>query len=574
MTRGVTILKHSRVSITSGRPRGTWSMPRLLFAALPGLAALPWLAIFPVMVRAQEPSPPVMEASDPAPEAAADPAEPPFDVWEYRVQGNTLLAPVDIERVVYPLLGPGKRLADVEAARGAVEQAYRDAGYATAFVDIPEQQVTGGIVRLNVTEGRVGSFRVTGARYFRAGWIRDQIPEATPGNVPRLGVFQRQLRQVSIRSGDRLITPVLRPGREAGTVDVELKVDDRLPLNGSVEVNNRNVPNTTPSRLTANVRYDNLWQRDHSLSLQYNVAPEEPDETTVFVGSYVLRPKNSPLTWAFYGVKSDSDIAVAVSDLGVLGQGTIIGGRLVMPLPAGEGSIQGLALGVDYKDFDEFIGFDDPEEEDPQPTRISWLNWSATWNGAWLRDGLNQGLEIGVNFGLRGAGNSTSEFEERRNRGRANYIYLTAGYDLTKALPWDTQAYVSLNGQLSPQPLPPVEQFNAGGLDTVRGYFESELLGDYGLQAQLEWRSPNLGPRLWEQLDSLVMYAFLDGANLQVRSPNAGQADAFTAFSSGLGLRLRLAALTAGLDWALPLRDGPSTEANDDRLLGLIRMDF
>ena len=51
-----------------------------------------------------------------------------FDVWEYRVEGNTVLDAVVIERVVYGQLGPQKTIDDINAARGALEQAYRDAG--------------------------------------------------------------------------------------------------------------------------------------------------------------------------------------------------------------------------------------------------------------------------------------------------------------------------------------------------------------------------------------------------------------------------------------------------------------
>lgn len=519
---------------------------------------------------AERPAPASPVAAEAAPEA-----DPPFDVWEYRIRGNTLLPGRDLEKVVYPLLGPGRRLADVEQARTAVEQAYRDAGFATVYVDIPEQQVDGGIVRLQVTEGRVASLRITGARYFRNGWIRDQVPEVEPGNVPRLAVFQQQLRQVGTRSADRLITPVLRPGRAPGTVDVELKVQDKVPVNGSLEVNNRNVPNTTSSRVSASVRYDNLWQRDHSLGFQYNVAPEEPDETSVLAASYVFRPKASALSYAFYGVKSDSEIAVAVSDLNVIGQGTIIGGRMVVPLPSAAGFVQGLSVGLDYKDFDEAIRFGgDPDDPDDLITPVSYVNWSATWNGAWLGERQSQGLEFGLNFGLRNFENDTPEFEDRRFKGRANYVYVTAGYDLTRQLPWGTSAYVSLNGQITPQPLVPNEQFNAGGLDTVRGYFESELLGDYGLQAQLEWRSPNVGPRLGSAVDGLYGYTFVDWATLRILEAQASQVDSYTVYSAGLGLRARIAPLTASLDWAWPFRDGTATDADDDRLLALLRLDF
>ena len=47
--------------------------------------------------------------------------------------------------------------------RKQLEQAYRDAGYKTVVVIIPEQEVVGGEVQLQVTEGRVEKVRVKGA---------------------------------------------------------------------------------------------------------------------------------------------------------------------------------------------------------------------------------------------------------------------------------------------------------------------------------------------------------------------------------------------------------------------------
>jgi hemolysin activation/secretion protein len=512
------------------------------------------------------------EGAGEAPEAD----DPPFDIWEYRIQGNTLLPSLTLEKVVYPLLGPGRRLGDVEQARSAVEQAYRDAGFPTVFVDIPEQQVTAGIVRLAVTEARVASVRVTGARYVSNGWILAQVPEVQPGSVPRLAVFQDQLRLLGARSQDRAITPVLRPGREAGTVDVDLKVKDQVPLNASLEVNNRAVANTTPTRVSANVSYDNLWQRDHSIGFQYQVAPEEPEETQVYALSYVLRPKASPVSYAFYGVKSDSDIAVQAGGVNVIGKGTIVGGRAILPLPAGDAFFQGLTLGVDYKDFDENIRFGgDPDDPDDVITPVSYLNWSVAWNGNWIGEASSQGLELALNAGLRNVGNDTGEFDGRRFKAPANYVYLTAGYDLSRPLPWwGTSVYVGAAGQITPQPLVPNEQFNVGGLDTARGYFESELLADYGLQATGELRGPNWGPGLWQAIDSLYGYTFLDWATLRLLEPLTDQQDSFTVYSAGLGLRLKADALSASLDWALPVKDATATEAGDDRLLFLLRMDF
>src|SRR5262245_8674753 len=80
--------------------------------------------------------------------AAESEEKPKFDIFEYQISGNTVLPTLAIEKAVYPFLGPGKSIDDVQKAREALEKAYQSAGYLTVFVDIPEQTVEGGIVRL------------------------------------------------------------------------------------------------------------------------------------------------------------------------------------------------------------------------------------------------------------------------------------------------------------------------------------------------------------------------------------------------------------------------------------------
>jgi hemolysin activation/secretion protein len=465
---------------------------------------------------------------------------------------------------VYSLLGPGRTIEDVDAARGALEQAYRDAGFLTVFVDVPEQEVDAGMVRLAVTEGRISRLKISGSRYFSNGWIRDQLPEATPGSIPRMEVFQAELRALNVRSADRALNPVLRPGAEPGTVEVEVKVQDQLPVNGSLAVNNRNSANTTDSRIEAAVRYDNLWQRDHSFGLQYQVAPEDRDETEVIAASYVLRPKASGKAFAFYGLSSDSDIATVGGANNVIGKGEVYGVRAILPLGSGEGLYHSLALGVDYKDFDETIGFNAPGDDDIV-TPISYLNWSLAWNA----------IDLSLNVGVRDLGNDAGEFADKRFKARPDYAYLEGGYGLVQKLPWlDTLLAFNLRGQLTPQALISNEQFAAGGADSVRGYYEGEVLGDYGLQAMLEWRSPNLGPQLWKNIDSLYGFTFVDGARLLLNDALPGQTDAITLLSAGVGLRLLAEPLTVDLDLAVALRDGSSTEEGDERLLFSLRYGF
>ncbi|MFX7712944.1 hypothetical protein ABTJ93_19625, partial [Acinetobacter baumannii] len=82
------------------------------------------------------------------------------------------------------------------------------------------------------------------------------------GQVPNFNVVQQQVAALS-QTPERRVQPVLRPGREPGTVEAELKVSDKLPLGGSVDINNAAAAGTAALRSAVNLHYDNLFQRDH-----------------------------------------------------------------------------------------------------------------------------------------------------------------------------------------------------------------------------------------------------------------------------------------------------------------------
>jgi hemolysin activation/secretion protein len=54
-----------------------------------------------------------------------------------------------------------------------------------------------------------------------------------------------------------------------------LNVKDRLPLHGHLEINNRGTLDTPPFRIDSALQYNNLWQLDHQVGLQYNFVPNK-----------------------------------------------------------------------------------------------------------------------------------------------------------------------------------------------------------------------------------------------------------------------------------------------------------
>ena len=148
------------------------------------------------------------------PQPSQSPQQPKADarqiyIQEYRVQGAHLLTKLEVEEAVYPYLGPERTAEDVDQARGALEKAYQAKGFQTVSVQIPPQQVKGGIVILQVIEGKVGRLRVKGSRYFSPDQIKKAAPSLAEGTVPDFNKVSQDIVALN-QLPDRRVTPTLR----------------------------------------------------------------------------------------------------------------------------------------------------------------------------------------------------------------------------------------------------------------------------------------------------------------------------------------------------------------------------
>ncbi len=530
---------------------------RVTALARPTRALVSWVVLLLVCTVCR------LAAAQPAGAASPEPAR--FDVLEFVVQGNTVLSTEAIERAVYPFLGEMRQIEDVQAARAALEKAYRDLGFNSVGVDIPEQRVDAGVVILAVIEARIVRIRVTGSRYFSQGYILDKVTSAAEGSVPHFPTLQAQLTEVN-RTPDRRVTPLLRPGLEPGTTEVDLVVQDQLPFHGSVEINNRASLNTSATRLQASLRYDNVLQRDHSVALQFQLSPEAPREVQVFAASYTVPVGEAGRdSWLFSFTQSNSEVAAGVGSTTVFGKGRIWGLRRTLTLLLREREYHLLTLGVDLKDFDETIeagpgnGFSTPLRY--LPLSASYLSILEDTSGRWQ-------WGAGLALGIRGLVNKETEFADKRFGATGGYsvLKLDAGREQRLGAT-GLRAWLRLDGQLTGQPLVANEQFVVGGMDSVRGYLESAAVGDLGLRGSFELRSGALPSLGWPALGEITAHAFVEGAATEIRQPLPGQTTRFRLLSTGLGLRVVnkvFGRLAIDLGW--PLRTLGATQRGDLRV--------
>lgn len=539
-----------------------FSMPRLLPSLALVLLSLP---LQPCVLA---------EAQDRPSSAGSE--EPFYYIREYRVSGNRLLSALEISKAVYPHLGPGRRAADIDAARAALEKCYHDRGWQAVTVQVPQQSGRRGVIRLEVTEARIGNLNVKGAKWNLPSEISRRAPSLKPGTAPHFKDIERDIVALN-QSGDLKVTPKLNPGDDPGVLDIELEVEDRAPLHGNFEINNRYSPNTVPLRVNGGFSYGNLWQLGHSMGLSFQLAPERLDDGEVYSGFYTL-PISNQTDLTLSATQQSSNINT-LGGSAVVGQGEVVGLNLSHQSSQADGMVHNLSAGIDYKHFSQVLDLGAGGNRLSAP--VSYWPLHLGYAVAATGDNSFTQANVALHWAFRGMA-SRPDFNARRYGATGGYLALRADANRLQDLPGNWQGFLRVASQLSNDALINNEQFAAGGLDSVRGYLVSAALGDVGLSSSLELRTPSLlgpnhgrakdgspAPREWR------FHLFADGALLAIHEALPQQQRQWSLASAGIGSSLRLnSQWQAVADLGVPLLRLNETQVGDFLLSFRLWADF
>jgi hemolysin activation/secretion protein/AraC-like DNA-binding protein len=227
-------------------------------------------------------------------------AGPRFKVETYLVSGNSILSPQTIGGIftnVPAAFGTNVTFDGIRATLDDLQMAYRERGFVTVSVGLPQQKLTNATVKVKVIEGRLAAINVTDNRWFSSNNVMSALPSLHTNMLLNSHIFQRELDNANMNR-DRQIYPVIGPGPEPGTSELTLKVKDQFPLHARVEVNNQATPGTPDLRVNFNAQYDNLWDLEHQIGLQYSFTPEKFKNDDI----YSVTPFDNPLVgnYSFY----------------------------------------------------------------------------------------------------------------------------------------------------------------------------------------------------------------------------------------------------------------------------------
>jgi len=459
-----------------------------------------------------------------------------FDISRFDIAGNTILSAAELDAAVAPYAGKDRDFGDVQRALEALEARYHARGYKLVTVRLPEQELGGGVVRLQVVQATVGQVKVSGNRHVDEANVRRALPALQAGASPNLDQVSASLKMANDNPA-RNIRLTLQNGEE-DSIDALLEVRDDKPWKVMLNLDNSGNSATGDTHAGVVLQHANLWGRDHVGSFQYTTSVEEPGKVSVYGLGYHIPLYAAGDAIDLYASYSDTDsglVSAGVFNLAVSGKGSVLGARYSQLL-ARRGELDSrLLYGAEWKAYKNdvlFAGENFGNDVTVHPLSIGWTGSRALSQGE-----ANVALTLVQNVagGERG---SADDFARNRTGARPWYTLLRLNAAVTRRLEADWQARLLLAGQVSGDALVPGEQFGIGGAGSVRGLEERALSTDTGLSANAELYTPNLCPAggRWQ----CRALAFVDAAHGRRRHALPGELVRASVASTGLGVRVAM----------------------------------
>ena len=507
----------------------------------------PTVPIEPLPELPPTPDEPIQLEGETVPELAPEAPEAipsvSFFVEDIQVIGATILQ-AQIEALVRPLEGREITLEELLTLRRDITRLYLENGYISSGAFVPTNQVLNdGIVEIQVIEGRIEQIQINGLTRLRKGYIRDRITPATtpPLNLQRLEEAL-QLLQIDpiLSSVDAELTAGSGPGQNILVLDL-VEAD---PFLANLAVDNYRAPSIGSLQGTASATYLNLFGFGDRLSTSYDLT----EGLDVYEFRYAVPVNGLDGTVQVRYENADSNIVISQFEAaGIRSESETVSVNFRQPLNRSLTNEFALSLGFDLRESRSFIRDDIPFSFSIGPeagvSKVRALRFSQEWVNRDINTVLAARSQFSVGLDIFDATVNDTGTDGR-------FFSWLGQFQWVEQFSPGALLVTRVNAQLTPDSLLPLERFSVGGIDTVRGYAQNQIVTDNAVTASTELRFPIA--------DGLQLTPFIEaggGWNNQTPDPDPS-------FLLGLGLGLRWQPtddFNLRIDYGIPL-----TSPDDD----------
>ena len=471
--------------------------------------------------------------------------------------GNTLLTSRQLAPAVAKFVGRPIGFTDLQNAAIAVATRYRQAGWVVRAY-LPQQDVTGGTVTIQIVEAKLGAVRVENdGSHVLSKQVTRIIEDAQPVGAPlNANALDRGLLLVGdlpgITAGGKLAE-----GAKQSQTDLVVSVADSAPITGNVTSDNAGQRATGAGRILGDVDLNSpagIGDRADILLLGSQGSNYARVDYSVPVGGEGWRVGVNGSHLGYRVITADFEA------LDAHGTSTTAGLEASYPLLRSRLANLYVGLNADDKRFDNDSAGVTTSHYSIQAATVSlYGNVFDNLGGGGANNG-SIAFEQGIDD-LGGSPNEGADALTTHTAGAFRKLHLALSRQ--QAVTERFSLYAALSGQISNKNLDSSEKFYLGGSDGVRAYPENEGAGTEGLLANLEGR---------EKLPlNFNAAAFVDWGSVRINRDNGfpGAAAPNTEDLKGAGLSLGWVApfgLSAKATWAHRIGTNPDpTSTGEDQ---------
>ena len=216
-------------------------------------------------------SPPIVPAPTPTSPTIPSEIDPSISIPISKIEviGSTVFGPDELDPIIKPLEGSTVTSEQLRDVTEKITKLYIDKGYLNSrAVPIDPQQVTDGIVRIQIIEGGLEDIIIEGTQRLN-NYVRSRIElgAGTPLNINKLEDRLRLLKADPLLEN---IEASIRAGKEQGQSILALRVTEANPFRGNLSVDNYSPPSIGSERLGLRLAYGNLTGLGDEISASYS----------------------------------------------------------------------------------------------------------------------------------------------------------------------------------------------------------------------------------------------------------------------------------------------------------------
>ncbi|MEH1920748.1 ShlB/FhaC/HecB family hemolysin secretion/activation protein [Nostoc sp.] len=476
------------------------------------------------------------------------PSSEEFFVKEIQVTGYSVLKD-EIIKLKQPLENKNITFEQLLQLRSQITKLYVDNGYITSGAFIPNNQnIASGVVQIQVVEGELEGISILGLERLQTAYVRSRIARLAgkPLNQKRL---EEALQLLQLDPVIERVNAELTAGSTPGNNILQVTITESPPFHAGVVFANNQSPSVGSEQGSIFIAHDNFLGFGDKFSAEY-AGSEGLD---IYNISYSI-PFNAldGTIGVRYSNSASRIIESEFRDLDIRSEAETLSFNIRQPLIHTPNREFALGFAFDLRRSQTYILNDIPfsftEGPENGESRVTVIRFSQDW----LQRNANSVLAARSQFSF-GIDAFDPTINDSGTDGR--FFSWVGQFQWVQKLSPRILMLAKVNTQLTPDSLLSLEKISIGGVDTVRGYSQNQLVADNGVVGGMEVRIP-----LASNVETLQLIPFFDiGTAWNNRGINV---DPQTIASLGLGLNWQpLNGLVLRADYGIPLM-GTSDRGN------------